>query len=144
MCRLQAVVTDLDGVQMIAGVALRKVIRRIEAVPFLQFNSSVVVLRGRIVVDVAGLLSVELASVLSELNAEGMEKEFAPTTVIVELYKPSSVPAFGMKAETLNREQQMSARKVGKQLGLTKRVAPPSYPVWGRFVKPASRILIAN
>ena len=73
--------------------------------------------------DVAGLLSVELASVLSELQAEGIEKEFSPATVIVDLYKPSSVPAFGLKAEALNREQQLSARKVGKQLGLTKRVA---------------------
>jgi DNA invertase Pin-like site-specific DNA recombinase len=123
MDRLEAMVTDLDADQMTAGVALRKVIRRIEAIPFLQFNSSVVVLRGRIIVDVAGLLSVELASVLSELNAGGIEKEFEQTTVIVDLYKPSSVPAFGLEAEALDREQQMSARKVGNRLGLTKRVA---------------------
>jgi DNA invertase Pin-like site-specific DNA recombinase len=123
MRRVEAVVTDLDADQMTAGVALRKVIRRIEAVPFLQFNSSVVVIRGRITVDVAGLLSVELASVLSELNAAGLEKEFSPTTVIVDLYKPSSVPAFGLKAEALSRKPQVSAFEVGKQLGLSKRVA---------------------
>jgi DNA invertase Pin-like site-specific DNA recombinase len=122
--RLQAVITDLDADQMTAGVALRKVICRIEAVPFLQFNSSVVVVRGRIMIDVAGLLSVELASVLSELNAAGLEKEFAATTVTLDLYRPSTVPAFALKAEAINREQQnMSAEKVGKQLGLTKRVA---------------------
>jgi hypothetical protein len=121
--RLQAVLTDLDSDQKTAGVALRKVVRRIEAVPLRQFNSSVIVLRGRIVVDVAGLLSIELASVLSELHSEGIEKEFAPTTVTVDLFQPSTGPAFGQKAEALEREQILGLNEVAIALGLNGRRA---------------------
>ena len=119
MRRLQAVVTDLDADQMTAGVALRKVIRRIEAIPFLQFNSSVVVLRGRIIVDVAGLLSAELASVLSELSGEGLEKKFEPMIVTVDLFRPSTGPAYGLEAEALERGG-LRPLQVASALGLNK------------------------
>jgi hypothetical protein len=123
MGRLKALVADLDADQRIAGVAIRKIIRRIDAVPYLQFNSSVVVIRGRITVDVAGLLSAELASVLSELNAEGLEQEFQPTIVTVDLFKPSTGPAYGLKAEALERERDLRLSQVAKELGLNKRRA---------------------
>jgi DNA invertase Pin-like site-specific DNA recombinase len=122
--RLQKVMTDLEAANpKTAGVALRKVVRRIDAVPFGQFNSSVVVLRGRIVVDLAKLLSVELASVLAELHGDGLVKEFAPTTVIVDLFEPSTGPAFGLKAEALAREQGQTEDQVATNLGLTKHPA---------------------
>jgi len=123
MRRLQAVMTDLSADQMTAGVALRKVIRRIEAIPCAQFDSDVVVLRGRIIVDVAGLLSVELASVLFELNGEGLEKEFEPATVTMDLFRPSTGPAYGLKAEALERERGLRLSQVAKELGLNKRRA---------------------
>jgi DNA invertase Pin-like site-specific DNA recombinase len=121
--RLQAVMADLDADQQTAGVALRKVIRRIEAIPFRQFNSTVIVLRGRIVVDVAALLSVELASVLSELHGEGIEKEFTPTTVTVDLFKSSTGPAYGLEAEALERQRNLQLDDVAKALGLNRRRA---------------------
>jgi hypothetical protein len=121
--RLQAVLNDLDSDQKTAGVALRKVVRRIDAIPFQQFNSSVIVLRGRIIVDLAGLLSVELASVLSELHGEGIEKEFPPTMVTVDLFRPSTGPAYGQKAEALEREQTLRLNEVAIALGLNRRRA---------------------
>jgi site-specific DNA recombinase len=121
--RLQTVMSNLDAAQMTAGVALRKVIRRIEAIPFLQWNSSVVVLRGRIIVDIAGLLSVELASVLAELNAEGLEKEFQPTIVTVDLFVPSTGPLYGRAAEALERERGLRLSQVATELGINKRRA---------------------
>jgi hypothetical protein len=121
--RLQNVVRDLNADQKTAGVALRKVIRRIEAVPFQQFNSTVIVLRGRIIVDVAGLLSIELASVLSELQGEGIANEFASTTVMVDLFRPSSGPAFGLKAEAMEREHGLGHMQIAKTLEITGRRA---------------------
>lgn len=121
--RLQAVLADLEAGQQAAGVALRKVIRRVEAVPFQQFNSKVIVLRGRITVDVAGLLSVELAGVLAELRSDGIEKEFPPTTVTVDLFRPSTGPAYGLKAEALERERDLQLDDVAKELGLKRRRA---------------------
>jgi regulator of replication initiation timing len=121
--RVQTVAADLNADQKTAGVALRKIIQRIEAVPFQQFNSGVVVLRGRIVVHIARLLSVELASVLAGLHGEGIETEFASTTVTVDLFRPSTGPAFGLKAEALEREQRLGLMQIAKRLDLNKRRA---------------------
>ena len=101
-------------------MALRKVIRGIEAIPFRQFNSTVVVLRGRIIVDMARLLSVELASVLSELHGERIEETFAPTTITVDLFRPSTGPAYGLKAEALEREKDLPLKDVAAALGLNR------------------------
>jgi hypothetical protein len=121
--RLQTVMVDLNADPKTAGVALRKVIRRIEAVPFQQFNSTVVVLRGRIIVDLAKLLSVELASVLAELHGEGIDKEFVPTTVTVDLFRPSTAPAFGLRAEALERERDMRRTQIAETLVISERRA---------------------
>jgi len=139
MGRLQTLVTDLDAEQRIAGVAIRKIIRRIDAVPFLQFNSSVVVIRGRITVDVAGLLSAELASVLSELNAEGLEQEFQPTIVTVDLFEPSTGPAYGLKAEALERERGLRPLQVASALGLNNRRADIALQ-YGRAMRKAGLV----
>ncbi len=119
--RVQAILAELELDQQTAGVALRKIIQRIEGVPFRQFNSDVVVLRGRIILDVGGLLSIELASVLDELHGEGIEREFTPTVVTVDLFRPSTGPAYGLKAEALEREEGLGLSAITKALGLNKR-----------------------
>jgi len=134
--RVRRVRDDLDGDVQTASVALRKIIRRIDVIPFRQFGTNQVVTRARIVVDLAGLLSNEFRSVLSEFRGESIEDEFAPVTVMIDLFRPSTGPAYGLSAEALVRERGLIARQVAAELGITKRCADLAI-AYGRALRAA-------
>ena len=104
------------------GELLHRLVGRMEAVPFQQFQSDKVVLRARFTLRFADLLPAQLGRLMKGEVAPTESIELIEKTVLVDLFDPSSGPRCGLQAFAL-KQQGLSLVKIGRQLGISKRSA---------------------
>jgi DNA invertase Pin-like site-specific DNA recombinase len=98
------------------------VVLQLRAFPCQQFDTNKVVLRGRLEVNLAGLLPPSARLALMNLQSDDLPQVFRPATLEVNLFEPSTGPEHGMQAAEL-AELGIGPTEIGKRLKITKRNA---------------------
>jgi DNA invertase Pin-like site-specific DNA recombinase len=105
-----------------AGVELRRLVARIEAIPHQQVGTQKVVLRARFQLRVAALLPEQVQGLLQGLRAGPLAGQVQTIPMSVDLFERSAAVRYGLAAVAL-QEAGLSLAQIGQQLGIGKRQA---------------------
>lgn len=97
---------------------------QIHAIPHLQLDSTVVVLRAEFVFRPMGILPDDFAAALTGSALNSVAEVLPARRIMVDLFKPSIAPTFAMAAFIQKKlNPKMTLQKIGDHLGISKRSA---------------------
>jgi len=116
-------IAAIRGMDRSSRDEIKSLVGTIHALPYQQFGSNKVVLKAKFTLHPAALLPARTQAALTGLYDAPIESEFEQIPVLMDLFKSSTGPKFGLQALKLKEEQDLGLTAIGKKLGITKRRA---------------------
>jgi site-specific DNA recombinase len=121
--RIREKIAAIEKMDRSSRDEIRALVGTIHAIPCQQFGGDKVVLRARFTLYLASLLPARTQAALQSLYNVSLEAEFDQIPMVVDLFEPSTGPAYGVKAFELKVEHGLGLTAIGRALGINKRRA---------------------
>jgi site-specific DNA recombinase len=101
---------------------IKSLVDTICAIPYQQFGGGKIVLRAKFTLYLASLLPARTRAALQSLYNVSLAAEFEQIPMVVDLFEPSTGPAYGLRTFELTMDG-LGLTAIGERLGISKRRA---------------------